>query len=311
MSIHTLLLYIISSFVLSLLLQEVEKRKKKNIMDSIIISNIFLLLLSGVFSTFHLTENNDNIFLIALFQVLGSIFYTNCIQEISIWQTKEATLKKYSITLITSYLLNVFFINQTKNVFPNIEGMKIILWLLVVSYLYLFLKNNISINNWQNQRITYYNDKEYIIMQYAKFKNRYNRVVHLKYKELTPLIYAMMIYENYHHPELLRKIDHLKYHFFHNKGKFGIMQIYSNYELTDEKSIQLTIRKLEHLYQRLSKQNKKNIISNISYHYYHRYNKELIIIHKHILDFDRKEKYSSKKKKFNKSSNNKKEIIWF
>lgn len=288
MDIHTLLLYIIASFILSIILQTLEKRKKDNFIDSIIISNLFILVLAGIFSTYHITKNNDNIFLIIFFQVLGNIFYHQCIQEISIWNHQNR-IKRYLITLGIAYVLNIFFINQTQNVFPHIEGFKIILWMLIIIYLYFSLKNNLKEKLPQNRQTIFYQDKEYIVMQYAKFKSRYDKVVFSKYRQLIPLIYAIMIYENYYRPEILRKFDHYKYLLLKEKGKFGIMQVYSNREITDEESIKITIRKLEKIYQTLP-QNKKYsryMISNIVFRYYHRNMKAILEIYQVIISFQK------------------------
>lgn len=288
MSIHTLLIYIIASFGLSILLQAVEKRKKDSFINSIIIANIFILVLAGIFSTYHLTENNENIFLIIFFQILGSIFYKQCIQEISIWNNHQIVYK-YMITLGVAYFLNIFFINQTKNVFPSMEGFKIILWAGIVFYFYFSFKNYFTIHIPQSRQTIFYKDREYIVMQYAKFKSRYDKVISSRYKELVPLVYAIMIYENYTRPEILRRVDHYKYCLFREKGRFGIMQIYSHKELTDEESIRASIRKLENIYRTLLKSKKysRYMISNVIYRYYHRNRKDILEIYQGIISFQK------------------------
>lgn len=289
MSIPTLFLYIIASFILNFLLQIIEKKKKDIFLNDIIISNIFMLILAGIFSTYHLTENNDNIFLIIFFQILGSVFYKQCIQEISIWQYNDNLIKRYLITLGSAYLLNILFINQTQNVFPNMEGFKLILWLLIIEYLYFSFKDYIKKNHHHNNQIMFYKDQEYIVMQYAKLKTRYRREVHSKYRELVPLVYAIMIYENYTRPEILRKLDHYKYQAFREQGKFGIMQIYSAYEISDAESIKLAIKKLEKIYQTLPKENKNSRYwsSKVMNHYYHKNVKAVISIYKNIIMFEK------------------------
>ena len=85
-------------------------------------------------------------------------------------------------------------------------------------------------------------------MQYAKYKNKYSSLITSKYNDINLLMYSIMIYENYHKPKLLRKLDILKYKFFPQKGYFGIMQTESKVPITDEESIELALQKMEKIY---------------------------------------------------------------
>lgn len=117
-------------------------------------------------------------------------------------------------------------------------------------------------------------------MQYAKFKTKYYKEVKTKKKELIPLIYSIMIYENYQKPRLIRKLE--KYKLFNKQSKYGIMQVNSNKYIDDSSSIKLAIKKLEQL------SNDKNDIKEIVSSYYKSYKKEIIFIYKEIINFDKK-----------------------
>ena len=112
--------------------------------------------------------------------------------------------------------------------------------------MYFMFKNDFKKYKFKSNN--FYKDREYVVMQYAKFKNKYFRAVRTRYRELMPVIYSIMIYENYNRGEVIRKLDNLKYKINKNSAKFGIMQVYSNYPISDCKSIGIAIRKLEKLY---------------------------------------------------------------
>lgn len=290
MSINTLFIYIISSIILNIILTKLETKKKDNLIDYIVISNIYILILSGIFDYYSLTNNNDNIFIIILFQVLGKIFYLTLIRERTILKNNDYNLKKYLLTLGTSYLLNLLIINHIDNIFPNEETIKLLIWLLIIGYTLLYIKKNIDIKVPNNNNISYYQDKEYIVMQYAKYKNKYNNLVTSKYQYLNNLIYSIMVYENYHKPELIRKIDLLKYKFFHEENKFGIMQINKKQPITDEESINLALKKLEKIYTTniKDKVGELDIIKILIKKYYKKDIKEIVSIYQTIVKFNKK-----------------------
>lgn len=290
MSINTLIIYIISSFILNLILTKLETKKKDNILDYIIISNIYIIILSGIFDFYQLITNNDNIFLIILFLVIGNILYLTLVKERSVLKNNDYNLKKYLITLATSYLINILIINKVDNIFPSIENIKLIIWLFIIGYLLLYLKKNIEIKVPTNNNLSFHQDKEYIVMQYAKYKNKYNHLVTSKYQEINLLLYSIMVYENYNKPELIRKLDTLKYKLFRETGKFGIMQLEKKQPITDEESIDLSKKKLERIYTTncKDKQNDKTIIQLLIKKYYKKDIKELEIIYQTIKNFNQK-----------------------
>ena len=282
MSINTLIIYIISSFVLSIILTKLEKKKQDNIFDYIIISNIYIIIVSGIFKFYRLTANNDNIFLIILFLVIGNILYLTLIKERTILKNNNYNLKKYIITLISSYFINILIINKIDNIFPSIENIRLIIWLLIIGYILIYIKKNIEIKVPTNNNLSFYQDKEYVVMQYAKYKNKYNNLVTSKYEEINLLLYSIMIYENYNKPELIRRLDIIKYKLFKEKIKFGIMQIEKNNPITDEESIDISKKKLERIY------NTNKEIKDIIKKYYKKENEEIEIIYQLIKEFNKK-----------------------
>ena len=137
-------------------------------------------------------------------------------------------------------------------------------------------------NKLNNKKKLYYQDTEYIVIEYAKFKNKYYNVVSSKYRDLNLLIYSIMIYENYNRSKLMRKFDEFRYKLFSKKGKFGIMQVDSDKYIDDITSIKLVIKKLERIYAK-----NKDIYKTINYYYKVR-NKEVLSIYKEVSNFDKK-----------------------
>lgn len=290
MSIHMLIIYIIASFLLNMILTKLESKKKDCFIDFVIISNIYMIVLSGILDFYKLTNNNDNIFLIILFLVIGKILYLSLVKERSILKNHDYHLKKYLFTLVSSYFINILVINQVDSIFPSMENVKMIIWLLIVAYVFVYIKKNIDIKIPVDNNILFYQDREYVVMQYAKYKNLYDSFVQSKYQEITLLLYAIMIYENYNRPEFIRKLDYLKYKLFRKNGKFGIMQVEKNIPITDIESIDLSKKKLERIYATNIKDRigKLDIIKILIKKYYKKEMKEIILIYQIINKFNQK-----------------------
>jgi hypothetical protein len=289
MNIATLLIYIVASIILNIILNKIEKKKLDNIIDYIVISNIYILILSGLFDFYKLTSNNDNIFIIILFQVLGKILFLTLIKERTNLKNNNYNIKKYLITLVTGYLINTLIINKVDNIFPSSDTIKLLIWLFIIGYTLLYIKKNIDIKVPIDNNVSFYQDKEYIVMQYAKYKTKYNSIISSKYDYINQLTYSIMIYENYNKPELIRKIDLLKYKLFHEENKFGIMQIDKKQPITDEESIELSIKKIEKLYATniKDKVGELEIVKFLIKKYYKKDIKEIISIYQTISKFNK------------------------
>ena len=261
MLIKTIIIYIIFSVLLFFIQNLVDDKSKYSYMDNVVISNIYIIILAGILKSYHIIDNVDNIFLVVLFELLFRLFYSNYVRESNFFKDNKDNVNKYLLIIITSVLINNLFINKTRIVFPKMENVKIIIWLVIVMYLYNFFKDNIKINIKKNNSKNDNLDKEKIIINYAKYSNRYYNVINTKYKELVFLIYAIMIYEDSKRPEFMRKVDKLKYKLSHQKREYGIMQVDSYYPIDDIKSINLSIKHIEKIYSRLKNRegNRKGI----------------------------------------------------
>ena len=290
MSLGMILLYLLSGIGLYFLLNYVDKKYRDNYINGAVISIIYIIILAGIFSNYNLVSNNDNIFLIILIEFFIRLFIDCYIKEIPFFRDGSINKKKYIISILGGYIINYYFINRVSNVFLEGDDLKIIIWGLIILYLYFLFKNDFGKYKFRENKFYFYRDREYVVMQYAKFKNKYFRVVRTKYRELIPVIYSIMIYENYNKGEVIRKLDNLKYKISKNRDKFGIMQVYSNYFISDDKSIVIAIRKLEKLYVSDGSReiNYKSVLRLLNKYYKSSVdNKKIGNIYKIIVSFDK------------------------
>ena len=288
MSITTIFLYIIYSIILFILLEVINNKYKINKIDYIVLSLIYLIIISGISST-----RTTNIFLVIIIEFLLRIFYVNNIEEHSFIKIHKDILITYLITIISAYFLNMYYINKVDNIFPNPNELKIIIWLCIIIFIYKELKNNINkninIDKYINKENIVKYKEEYIITEYAKYKNEYYNLINSKHKELIPIIYSIIIYENYHRSKAKRKIDNLLFKINPKERKLGIAQVISNKLITDEESIDILTNKLELIYNKISKKkNIDNISKEIIKNYYPNNYDNIINIYNKIIEFNKK-----------------------
>ena len=245
MNLFVLLLQVIFTIPLFCILEFFNKKELSNI-QKILIPVVYIIILSAL-----CTEIKSNIYLIVIFEVFLHNFYTNHIINKEILVNK----KEYFINSIISILLSVFiydyFISKVDSVIPQAEEFRPLLWFLIIIFLYNLFKNNfvkvekLKKNNFIDRK------REYVVITYAKLKNKYYRIVKSKNILVNRVIYAIMIYENYKNPVLVRRFTNIINRFINKESKYGIMQVESEKEVDDEKSSKLVLAKMDKSYTKM------------------------------------------------------------
>ena len=260
MEFLTFLSYIIFSFFLFLFLNLITKRFHLTKIEYVLFTNTFLVFLAGVASYFRFSTFCDDLFIIVVFEFLIRMIYTTYLLEKDFFSKEEGVLSLYLANVVVAYLLNQFIIRQVDMVFLNPEQLKFLLWVFIILFFYHFFykRKELSIEKEVVQKKLDLGDKkQYIILQYAKMKQKYGKYIHAK-GDMRFLIYSLMIYENYNRPSIFRHIDYIRYQFDHIPKKQGIMQVESKRILSDVESIEFVEKKLEKLQEK--KKTKKNTI---------------------------------------------------
>ena len=250
MTIVTISTYIIFSLILFFLLNYLSKYNENKEINRIVISLIYIVLLSG------LIKDNSFIFLILIFEFLIRLFYTNYVEEKDFFKENTSILKEYILTFFLGYLLNAYFINKTDTIFLTVSEFRIILWLFIIVFLYTYINNSIKVKNVKKENTINKINKEYILISYAKIKNEYSEIIKTKNKLLIDLTYSILIYNNSKKSKIDRKIDLIKFRIDNVPRPLGIMQITTKKQITDEESINIGIKKLERIYLKHTKDKK-------------------------------------------------------
>lgn len=288
MDILTIFFYLVSALVLFFILNYFDKAEKENNVIHVVIPVIYEVLLAGFFTSIGLNRLNDNLFMVVIIELLIRLCYVKNILRREDLLNTTYYVQIYGISIFFCYLVNSNFISEVNSVFPSAEEMRVGVWLLIILFIYFVLKKHVHFQYKEQQSTFASRKQEYILVQYTRFKNQYQKSIKLKEKELFPLVYAMMIYENYRRPAFFRKIDLILYRFTGSEKKLGIMQISTRSEINDLDSIKMSVKRIEKIVEKIGKKSKKNIISNILEEYYshENYIKNIQDIYEKIIEFD-------------------------
>lgn len=221
---------------------------------------VYLVVLAGILASLNLSFLLEHIFLIVVFECFYRLIYINHILNYDSLINHKYYYLMYAMIILFAYLLDINFISKVDNVFPEPMEFRNQIWFLIIIFLYIILKDKVKCDFLREQSIVMSKKQEYIVMTYAKLKNQFRKVVVSKEdKDLIPLVYSIMIYENFLTPPAFRTVKSYLYRFTNKEMKFGIMQILSKEYLSDEESIKISLKKLEAIYKKEIKNSKKKI----------------------------------------------------
>lgn len=268
MNFITILFYLLFSFILFFLLNYFDKNEKENNLIHAFVPVIYLILLSGLLTSVGMEELNDNLFIIVFFELCIRLYYVKNILRQEDLMNSSFYIQIYGISLLCCYLVNRYFISQVSTVFLTAEEMKPGIWFGILLFLFFLLNKHIHIQYKEQVSTFHGRKKEYALVQYVRLKTAFGKWVKVKDESTIPMIYAMMVYENYHRPKFFRNLDRIHYRFTGRERKMGIMQINSKVEIDDVSSIKLSIKKLEKILENSPKKTKKVAWKEVLEEYY-------------------------------------------
>ena len=251
------IIYIVLGIILFIIIKYIDIKYKINRREWLILSIIFMLVFAGILVRLGINYTSD-IFLVFVFMMLTDIFYNSYILEQDFFSKEDKNIYYYILLIIIGFIINQEFINKVEEVFLTGEDLRLIIWFLVIIYLYKFSisKNILSTNIKENTKFI---SKDSILISYVKLKEKYYEECNYDNKDISNIIYSIMIYENKKRSKLLRKIDNFNYKINGGIKKLGIMQVESKKFITDSESINITYKKITKLYDRYNKKKDKNV----------------------------------------------------
>lgn len=250
MSLSTLIFDLLLTIPLSLLIVYFNRRNSKKIY-LILLPTIYITIISAIFPSI-----KNNIFLVVILEVFIRNFYITNISSNGSSINNPISIIDSILSIIISLGFYNYFLNKVTNVIPNPNEIKPFLWFIIIVFV-AKLCETISLNNEKVKIKELQKDK--VILEYAKLKNKYGHLIKSKPSYQKTLLYSMMIFEDYQNPRFIRRIKELFSEIKGTKIKKGIMQYKTSEKITDEDSITLTILAIDKKLKNTNFKEKENI----------------------------------------------------
>ena len=246
MNIGHIIITILLSFLLFIIMINL-KRKGLNEGDRVILPNIYLIIVASLFP-----KIKEYCLLLIISYLVIDIINLMLVNKKDLLTSSKAYYKTVALTLGLGIIIYYLYLLKVDNAFLDMEIFKNFVWLLIIIY---FIKklNLLSIKFNEEEKISFDDRyKEYVIVNYAKFKNKYGYLIKSN-KEIENIIYSFLIYESYLHGIIYYGIRNIKNSIFRNNSKYGILNLESDHYISDEESIVILKERLESKYKRIKK----------------------------------------------------------
>jgi hypothetical protein len=254
---------------------------------------VYILLVSSILYSLGLDPVVQDIYRVVIYYFVFRLFFNLSFDRALLLNWKSELLILLTSTF-AAYQLYDKIISTKQRLIPDFNTIANELWVVILIFLYGVL-NNVRISSKGTEK----RKGNYLKYFYNIFKNKYGGIVESKVKDKTleALIYAIMIYESFNRPRIVRGIERLLFRFGKSKT-LGIMQVTTDRKISDEESVEIGIDKILNdytaSYQEISKKHPDWKISMIQYEAlsetvlkYNRsaqYLDEVLTLHEIILD---------------------------
>lgn len=256
MGLLSWIFYFVVGFVLFLILGLLDNKYSLTKIQKLIISVILMMIVSGFCFRFAL-NCTDNIFLIFVFLMIIDIIYNTYFIERDFFDKNDKNILYYILLVIVGFTINQEFINNVSEVFLTGEDLRIVLWFLSFIFVYNFIKEKKILDSSSEIKDKYMSSQT-VLINYAKLKHKFYDDCSYDNRELSNIVYAIMILKNSKRSKMLRNYDYFLFRLNGNKRKLGIMQVESKKFITDSESIELTFKALEKIINKSNKTGAKN-----------------------------------------------------
>ena len=235
--------YVVVGIIFFIVLAFIQNKYSITKMEKLALSLVLMVFVSGFYHrlSFNYTEN---IFLVFVFLLITDVIYTSYFADKDFFDKNEKNVTYYIVLIVLAFFINQEFINRVSQVFLTGEDLRIVLWLLIIIFVYNFCHNKNIFSN-VNTTNNKYMSKETILINYAKLKYKYGDTCSYSNKDITNLIFSIMVYENNRRSKLLRNLDYFIFRLNGGKRKLGIMQVETSKLVTDKESIEIVYKKID------------------------------------------------------------------
>lgn len=199
---------------------------------------VYLVLVASALYYLGLERFVNNIWLVIVYYFVFRELFNLVLGRFHLIDWTYRTLV-WATTILLSYILYDNVIRIRRNLLPDFDTIANELWIVVIFFLYAMLNNRRTNAREPDKKLEHYSNH-----MYCKYKNRFSHLIEPKVdnKRVEALVYAIMIYESFNRPRLVRWFENL---LFPQMSKtLGIMQVTTDKRISDAESVEIATKRI-------------------------------------------------------------------
>jgi hypothetical protein len=207
---------------------------------------VYIIIVSSGLYYFGLDKFVCNIYLVNIYYILFRLIF-NLATNRGLLLNWYRQFIYWTAIVVLSYFTYEKLIKVKANILPDFTTIANELWIIILIFIFQ-VANNLRFS----QETTQKRKDNYLKSRYHYFKRLYGQLI----KDLTnneileSLVYAIIIYEDFNRPEIVRQVENLKFKLTKNPLTLGVMQVRSDKLISDLESVKLGIEKILNSYKK-------------------------------------------------------------
>ncbi len=228
-----------------------EEAPALNFLIRVLTPIVYLIIISSILYYLNLDKFVINIYLVNIYYIIFRLFFNLITSRGKLLDWYRQVLY-WSTIIIISYFVYDKIIRIKENILPDFTTIANELWIIILIFVFQ-LTNNIRFS----QNGTVKRKENYLKSRYVHFKNLYGDLIKdiTKNEVLESVTYAILIYEDFNRPKIIRIIENLKHRFSSESHTLGVMQVRSDKLINDTESVILGTNKIVNSYNKYVREN--------------------------------------------------------
>ncbi|WP_324068951.1 MAG: hypothetical protein RSE15_00020 [Flavobacterium sp.] len=228
-----------------------EEAPALNFLIRVLTPIVYLIIISSILYSLNLDKFVNNIYLVNIYYIIFRLFINLITIRGKLLDWYRQTLY-WSVIIIISYFVYEKIISVKENILPDFTTIANELWIIIIIFIFQ-LTNNIRFS----QNGTVKRKENYLKSRYLHFNRLYGDLIKdiTKNEALEAVTYAILIYEDFNRPKVIRIIENLRHRFTDKSHTLGVMQVKTDKQINDEESVILGTKKIVNSYRKYIMEN--------------------------------------------------------
>lgn len=220
---------------------------------------VYLFIISAILYKVNLDKFVVNIYFVSIYYIIFRLLFNLATNRALLMNWYRQIL--YWITIVSvSYFSYTEIIYKKENILPDFTTISNELWVIILIFIFhTFNKIRFSPDKTIKRKDNYLNNR------ISHFQRKYSSLINdiTENDKLKSIVYAIIIYEDFNRPKIVRLIENISFILTKRKHSLGVMQVSTNKLISDSKSVKLGVAKLKNAYEKELRERKLNNKKNI------------------------------------------------